>query len=95
MLDSGVEFSGIVDDEDDVGPVDEPLNHIVERIRAVDLLTHFENARNFNNVGLANDIWIVTRYLTVQWMAVTRFDWVVAVPWRGFCWATACPADDL
>ena len=48
-----VEFGRIVDDEDNVSSVDEPLNNIIEWIRAIDLFAYFQNARHFNDIALS------------------------------------------
>lgn len=52
VLEAGIEFGGVVDDEDDVGSVDEPLDDIVERIGSIHLLAHLQNARHLHNVDL-------------------------------------------
>ena len=52
MFEARVEFGRIIDDEDDVSSVDKPLNNIIEWIRAVNLLAHFQDAWYFNDVAL-------------------------------------------
>lgn len=52
VLQARVEFGRVVDDEDDVGSVDEPLDDIVERVGSVYLLPHFQYARHLDYVYL-------------------------------------------
>lgn len=52
MFEAGVEFSGVVHDEDYVSSVDEPLDDVVERIGAVHLFANLQNAGHLDNVHL-------------------------------------------
>ena len=84
MLDAGVEFSRIVNDEDDVGPVDEPLDNIVERVRAVHLLAHFQNAGNFYNIGLPifQSVFFIFKTSVVQRVGKWRSNVPLSTFWR-------------
>lgn len=47
-----VQLGRIVDEEDDVGPIDEPLAGVVEREISRHLLSDFQNSRNLHNIYL-------------------------------------------
>jgi hypothetical protein len=53
---SRVEFSRVVNDENDIGSVDKPLDDIVEWVRAVDLLADLQDTGYFNNVDLFEEL---------------------------------------
>jgi hypothetical protein len=53
---SRVEFSRVVNNENDVGSVDKPLDDIVEWIRAINLLTNLQDTGYFNNVNLFEEL---------------------------------------
>ena len=53
---SRVEFSRVVNNENDVGSVDKPLDDIVEWIRAINLLTNLQDTGYFNDVNLFEEL---------------------------------------
>lgn len=56
VFEARVEFGRIVDYEYQICAIDEPLDNIVERIRAVHLFADFQNAGYFNDVDLMTEL---------------------------------------
>lgn len=49
---SDVQFRRIIDQENNIGAVDKPLTRVVEWEESLNLLSNFQNSRNFHNVHL-------------------------------------------